>query len=719
MNNFISSSMPYCDERQPPSNKIKYIEMFTRVSTQLFNRQQNDSFLQDVLADIGKTLEVSRVYIFFRREKYHWFNAYEWTGEGISAEIASLQNIDIRELGNDNMLHNMLHGEAVLCNDTTKIEHDEQRGILLRQNIRALINVPLYYDGQVIGMFGLDQCYDNPQWSTSLLNTVVALGVFINSAYGYFKTRQTVLERRVQLRTLFDIIPMPIYVSDMDDYSVLFCNKNIYQNFYTSDLLQERCYKVFQNLDSPCPFCTNQRLLPDGTPYTWYHHNPLLNRDFQIIDSCITWEKNKHCRFSLAVDITETLQIQRGHVLEQEANVAKGHFLANMSHELRTPLNGIVGLTHLASQANSDPHIKEYLDKIKLSSDNLLSVINETLNISDIDAGHVKFESRLFKLADVVHGVQAILQLAAENKGLLLDVSIDKSVPHILMGDSLRLSQIIINLTNNAIKFTPQGQIHIAICIHAPSVHMQKSYDEKCTWLRIEVQDTGIGIPEDRIEKLFSEFTQVDSSTTRQYGGTGLGLSIVKRFVELMNGELHVHSVLGQGSTFTCVLPFAMACEFDFGSNEESAVEEAKNAHDISGTKVLLVEDNEINILIATEVLESYGCIVEAAENGLLALQKLTEHSFDIILMDIQMPILDGLETTRKIRALRQYDHIPIVAMSAHAMTQDFERSLESGMQDHITKPFIPEDLQRTIHSFVENDFSFTSWKEQSIQKNV
>ncbi len=711
--------MPSCDEKQPPLNKIKYIELFTRVSTLMFNRQQNDSFLQDVLADIGETLEVSRVYIFYRRGKHHWFNAFEWTGENISAEIASLQDIDIRELGNDNMLHNMLHGEAILCNDTTQIEHGEQRDILLRQNIRALITVPLYYEGQVIGMFGLDQCYHIPQWSTSLLNTVVALGVFINSAYGYFKTRQTVLEKRVQLRTLFDIIPMPIYVSDMDDYSVLFCNKIIYQNFCTSDVLQERCHKIFQSLDSPCPFCTNKRLLTDGTPYIWYHHNPLLERDFQIIDSCITWEKKEHCRFSLALDITETLAIQRSHVLEQEANVAKGHFLANMSHELRTPLNGIVGLTHLASQANIDPHIKEYLDKIKLSSDNLLSVINETLNISDIDAGNIKFESRLFKLADVVHGVQAILQLAAENKGLLLDVSIDKSVPHMLMGDSLRLSQIIINLTNNAIKFTPKGHVNIAISIHAPSVHMQHSCGEKCAWLCIEVQDTGIGIPEDRIEKLFSEFTQVDSSTTRQYGGTGLGLSIVKRFVELMNGELHVHSVLGQGSTFTCILPFTMACEFDFGNKEENSVEDAKNTHDISGINVLLVEDNEINILIAREVLESYGCVVEAAENGLLALEKLKENSFDIILMDIQMPVLDGLETTRRIRALRHYDHIPILAMSAHAMTQDFERSLEAGMQDHITKPFIPEDLQQTIHSFIEKDFSFTAWQKKSMQQTV
>ncbi len=690
------------------SNKMKYIDLFTRVSTRLFAKESDDHFLQDVLEDIGNTLQVSRVYIFYSRDKHFWFNAFEWVAKGISAEKDFLQNIDLRTLDKDNMMRILAEGEAIIYNDVESLPAGVQREHLLAQNIKGIVAVPLFYEGAVIGMFGIDQCHTTPNWSENILNTLVALGVFINAAYAHCKGKRHVDKHREQLRTLLDVMPMPIYISNMDDYSFLFCNKAIYDNFDSANLYKEPCHKFLQNLDEPCPFCTNKQLLPDGTPYIWYHHNALLNRDFQVIDSCITWEKKEKSRFSLALDITETLRIQREHVLEQEANEAKGQFIANMSHELRTPLNGIVGLTHLAKQANSDAQIKDYLDKIQFSSDNLLHVINDTLDLSDIDTGKIKFESRLFRLNDVVHGVQAILQLAAETKGIALTIDIDSAVPLMLVGDSLRLSQIMINLTNNAIKFTSEGFVRLAISLHEPPAHHACPVGKKCAWLRIAVQDSGIGIPQDKLDSLFTEFTQVDSSTTRQYGGTGLGLSIVKRFVDLMKGSLSVESTVDQGSTFTCTIPFSLANEFEFIDKQELSLENTKETYDISGVRILVVEDNEINALIACEILESFGCHVEIAENGLAALHILEKNSFDIILMDIQMPILDGLETTRRLRALRHYDTIPIVAMSAHAMTQDFERSLEAGMQDHITKPFIPENLRRIVYSFTKKEFSFS-----------
>ncbi len=708
MNNFMSSPSTVHNKTVTFSNKIRYIDLFTRVSKSMFNKQEDDSFLQDVLADIGTTLDVSRVYIFYRIETNIWTNAYEWVAKGISAEIDNLEHLDVRSLDENDMMHSLTRGDAFICNDVESLPAGTQRDNLLLQDIRGLVAVPLFYEGRVVGMFGIDQCHTVPDWPESILNTLVALGVFINAAYAHYTTRHRVHEQRKQLRALLNLMPMPIYISSMEDYSFLFYNKAIEDNFDTTNVSTTPCHKLLQNLDTSCPFCTNKRLSPDGTPYVWYHHNALLDRDFQIIDSCITWEKQKNSRFSLALDITETLRLQREHVLEQEANVAKGQFIANMSHELRTPLNGIVGLTHLAEQANTDPQIKEYLDKIKFSSDNLLSVINETLDLSAINAGNITFTSTLFRLTDVIHGVQAILQLAAENKGIDLDICIDSAVPLMLVGDSLRLSQIIINLTNNAIKFTSKGFVRITIYPHEPLPNTTWNQDKKCTWLCIEVQDTGIGIPEDKLDRLFTEFSQVDSSTTRQYGGTGLGLSIVKRFVELMEGKLHVKSTVGQGSTFSCIVPFSLANDFEFIDKNEASFKETTEDLDISGIAVLVVEDNDINALIAQEVLESFGCITEVAENGISALQILKEKTFDIILMDIQMPVLDGLETTRRLRADARFHHIPIVAMSAHAMTQDFERSLESGMQDHITKPFIPENLRRVIHSFAKKDFSFT-----------
>ncbi len=502
---------------------------------------------------------------------------------------------------------------------------------------------------------------------------------------------------------------MPIYISNMKNYSVLFCNKAISDNFDVSNIAKKTCHKIFQNLDEPCSFCSNPYLLKDGTPYIWHHHNPVLNMDFQVVDSCITWEKNENVRFSLALDITDSLRLQREHVLEQEANIIKGHFIANMSHELRTPLNGIVGLTHLAEQANQDAVVGDFLKKIKFSSDNLLNVINKTLDLSEISDDHIQVESRVFRLSEVLNGVQAILQIAADKKKLNLELSLNKYLPDLLVGDSLRLSQIMLNLVNNAIKFTIQGQVCLTLSRCEPLQSNELHSEHNYVWILLEVSDTGIGISPDKLHTLFTEFTQADKSITRQFGGTGLGLSIVKRFVELMGGELSVKSELGKGSIFSCKIPFIIAD--DATLMQEANLEQnnkTENNFDISELNVLVVEDNDINALIAKEVLESFKCRVELAENGLEALKALEVKTYDIVLMDIQMPILDGLEVTQRLRADSRFDKMPIVAMSAHAMNQDFEKSIAVGMQDHISKPFDPENLRRIIYHYSRKDFTYS-----------
>ncbi len=684
--------------------KSPIIELFSRVSSLMLTMDDFQSFAFVVLEDMGKTLNASRAQISKRTNGHFWSVMHEWTAPGITKEKKNLQRIDTHALVDDNIFSSIEKGEPYICNNVHKVGDPNLRRLLLSQGIQNFVTAPLFVEGNVLGLLCFDQCAHLEHWSEQHASTIVALSALISSAYIYFKSKAKLLDKREQIYRLFDVIPAPIYISTLEDYEILFQNSAI-DELFGKDIGQKKCHEMYQDLQEPCPFCTNALLSKDGTAYVWHHHNAVVERDYKIIDSYITWQEKERCRFSLALDITENLIAQRTNVLEQEANINKGQFIANMSHELRTPLNGIVGLTHLAEQANDDNIVSGYLNKIKLSSDNLLAVINKTLDLSEIDGENLKLENRAFKLEDVVHGVQAILQGVVDAKGIGLEVSVDNKLPKVLMGDALRLSQIIINLSNNAIKFTTIGKVNITLKKLATPMEENTAksvaHDDKRIWIGLCVEDTGIGIAEEKIATLFSEFSQAEASTTRRYGGTGLGLSIVKQFVDLMEGTLHVKSTLGKGSVFSCVLPFSLYEKISF-DDRLLTDNTTLSPCDISNTKVLIVEDNEINVLIACEVLENFGCKAEVAVNGKIALDMLENNTYDIVIMDIQMPILDGLETAKILRKNHKYDTLPIIAMSAHAMVQDYEKSREAGMQEHISKPFDPENLRRTICKYVK-----------------
>ncbi len=700
------------------------VELFSRVSSLMLEAEHFHAFMDNAFADMGKTLHASRVQFYQCISGRYWSIIHEWTAPGITKEKKNMQRVDAHILTQDNFFSLAEQEKPCICNNVNIITDNYLRQLFLSQGVESFITVPLFYEGKVLGLLCFEQCTHVEQWAQQHTSTAITLGALMNSAYVYFRSKAKLLKKRQQLYDLFDVIPAPIYISTMDEYDILFQNAAMDELFGKEEIKQKKCYELYQALDEPCPFCTNSILPEDRTTYVWHHHNAVVKRDFRIIDCCIQWEEMEHCRFSLALDITENLIAQRTNVLEQEANLSKGQFIANMSHELRTPLNGIVGLTHLAEHANSHKIVAGYLKKIKLSSDTLLGVINKTLDLSDIENDNLKLNNRAFKLDDVVYGVQAILQGVADAKGIGLDVHVDNALPKTLVGDALCLSQIIINLSNNAIKFTTLGKVNISINA-CPPPHNNSHGDSWCTetaspqnaqnhseeqnnsvWIKLTVEDTGIGIAEEKIATLFTEFSQVDSSTSRRYGGTGLGLSIVKQFVDLMGGELFVKSVPGKGSTFTCLIPFVSYEKIPLNDNtlHESA---QSNIYDIKQTKVLVVEDNEINALIAQEVLETFQCIVDIAANGKICLDMLEQKQYDIVIMDIQMPVLDGLETAKAIRKNRRFDTLPIVAMSAHAMKHDCEKSFGAGMQEHISKPFDPENLRRVIYTFTQKGFSY------------
>ncbi len=378
----------------------------------------------------------------------------------------------------------------------------------------------------------------------------------------------------------------------------------------------------------------------------------------------------------------------------EAASKAKSDFLANMSHELRTPMNGILGSIELALMRELSPVVRSHLETGKQSALHLLDILNDVLDLSRIEAGRFELQPRPFELDRLVADVVGTLASIATRKGLDLRHGIDPEVPSRLMGDAVRLRQILMNLIGNALKFTGHGRILV-------NVEGAGQTSDGRVRVRFTVRDTGIGIPPDSLGRIFESFSRESGATQARYGGTGLGLAISKRLVEMMGGDIWVESAPGQGSCFYFTALFDKADTVGTVGKLAKPKEKAwpKAAAELApGLRILLAEDNEINRLVAVDLLQAKGHQVKAVENGEQALAALRRETFDLVLMDVRMPVMDGEEATRAIREGQAGDpEIPIVALTAHALTGDRERFLAAGMDDYISKPFDPDELERTI----------------------
>ncbi|MBA2674561.1 response regulator [Ramlibacter sp.] len=513
-----------------------------------------------------------------------------------------------------------------------------------------------------------------------------------DSPFAQLRRENAVLrERQVLLEALLDAIGDPILYKDPEGV-YLGCNAAYRQLVGKSsaelfpiqaDTVREGDAQVLRTLQ---PFRHEHEAgWPDGRVTMMESvRSPLCDRAGRLLGIV-----------AIGRDVTARKQqqeeVQRSKELAEDANRMKSDFLANMSHEIRTPMNAVIGLSHLVLKTDLAPRQRDYIQKVQAAGQHLLGIIDDILDFSKIEAGKLDLEETGFTPRQLLDTAGALLGERCRDKrlGLVFDTAPD--VPHALLGDPLRLGQILLNYLNNAVKFTERGRIAVSVSVR------EKTADN--VLLEVQVQDTGIGLTPEQQSRLFQSFSQADTSTTRRFGGTGLGLAICRRLAGLMGGEVGVHSVAGYGSTFW----FTARLRIDHTGMPGAIGAAPAAAVTWHGKRVLLVEDNDINQEVARELLRDAGIAVDVAEHGEAALAMLVAADYDLVFMDMQMPVMDGVTATREIRRLPRFDHLPIVAMTANAMERERRLCIEAGMDGYLAKPIDLGALAAVLQRWLPN----------------
>ncbi len=644
-------------------------------------------FLRASLASVGETLHCGQV-ILLEYANNSWDEPFVWTSSVPSA-ACTLPLPTLKDM--TPLLDIFLQRKELCVSDTGQLPEGPQKDFFLARQVKAAMCIPIVHEGGLCGGICLTRRLAGQGWSQDDENICHLLSNIMAMVLTHFRLYGKLRQKHKQLHDILDAFPNPVCIVDMETNKILFSNKSIAETFPASQNPEEdSCHKRLMGRDSPCPYCTNPIIRHSGEPYQWTYQNEVTSRTYTVVDKVIKWDNDRPVRLSISTDITDILRTRHEKQSAVIASQAKTEFLAHMSHEIRTPLNGIIGLTHLALQSGPEGELKEYLLKIRSSSTNLLAIINDVLDLSKIEANKMELENVNFMVEEVLDFVHTSVRFAMEQKGLEYHCHLEDDVPLKLWGDSLRLKQVLLNLMSNAVKFTARGRV---------GLHIRREQNNEGDWLHFEVSDTGMGISDEYQQHLFDPYTQANSSISRRFGGTGLGLSICKRIAELMQGKLWCESKLGEGSRFNLHMPCTPArnvyCEASEDTHGVPPLQNAGNA------KILLVEDNEVNQEIARAMLRHLNIECDLAQNGREAVRMALQTHYDMIFMDVYMPVMDGLHATREIRLNLpknpQGKTVPIIAMTAVAMPETMDEIMHSGMDDYLAKPFNLVTLRNKI----------------------
>lgn len=652
------------------------------LSSSALLHDHKEPFLQTALSSMGEALHCGQVCL-LEYENHGWKDPLVWRDPALEHDSSGLLPSSAAALAP--ILDILAQRKSFRVTDAGLMPAGPQQDLLLACRIKSVLCVPVIHDGRLCGGICLSRRETARPWSEEETSLCHLLGNMLAISLTHFGLYERLRHKAEQLRDILDAFPDPVYIIDMDSYELLFLNKSVEKVFpEVQGPLARTCYKRLQGRDSPCPFCTNAIIAHTGGPYQWTYENEISKRAYTVVDKLIKWDNNKLVRLSITTDVTDLLRSQHEKQAALIASQAKSEFLAHMSHEIRTPMNGIIGLTHLALQSDPPEELKGYLHKIRSSATNLLAIINDILDLSKIEANKMTLENVNYSMEDVLDFVHTSIRFPLEQKGLEYVCQVADDVPPRLWGDGLRLKQILLNLLSNAVKFTAEGSVKLTI---------RRELRDDGEKLHFMVSDTGMGISREYRQHLFDPYTQANSSISRRFGGTGLGLTICKRIAGLMRGSLWCESELGKGTIFhltiPCMLAHSACCEME--EEGEEATQTPPITHP-GRVRLLLVEDNEINQEVATAMLHQLGLACDLACNGQQAVEMIMETDYDLILMDVHMPVMDGLTASQHIRqrqAVRSpQKNLPIIAMTAATLPDNIDEILEAGMDDHISKPF-------------------------------
>ncbi|MGQ7947384.1 PAS domain S-box protein [Flavobacterium sp. WC2509] len=678
-------------------------------TNQFLLEKSTSKLIKGIINELGKVTKSGRISFFKKDPKTNFFDQKcMWTNElqGFDSVLPALQNISFAKF--DNNLKDLPPSEF-FESIIDKMKNENVKLHLSMLNPTSMLLLPVFIKNEFDAFFAFDNSIDGRIWSPDEISILQLLVKNISSSIERNINESIIEESEERFRLLANNIPGTVYLSNYDEkYTKIYLNDEIEKltGYPKSDFLENKRFLIDLVFDEDLDdlLLKNKIALKEKKPlhiiYRITHKNGSLVWVEEFGDSIV---KNGKIAFmeGILIDITEKKKnesILKEKELAQAANKAKSDFLANMSHEIRTPLNGIIGYTDLLMNSKLEATQIQYMNTINQSANILLEVVNDILDFSKIESGKLELNIEKYKIEDIIQQIKELINYQAQSKNLGLNFIIDDDVPKYIWIDYIRLKQILINLLTNAIKFTHTGNIGLRISV----LEANKSH----TFLRFTVTDTGIGIRKSNQKIIFQAFSQEDSSTTKKFGGTGLGLTISNQLLGLMNSKLQINSQYNVGSTFyfDIKLKSSNKLKQDKLINDIKVIENRILEFENEEPKILIVEDNKINMLLTKTLIKQIipKSIIYESSDGEKALEQVLEIYPDIIFMDIQMPLINGYEATKKIRQIKQLENIIIIALTAGTILGEKEKCIIAGMNDYVPKPIIKKTLEDILEKWLK-----------------